>query len=134
MHGTKPEMLLASLNLLTDGRRVFVVEDDRLMEALSGQTHMYLVRFGALIEETHQRAKKLHFSYPEKVRIRSKVFTLILTHDPEDAGYSAQCRELPGAIEQGDTAESAIENGKLAIESVLEFRRKHGRQRNIADG
>ena len=47
-------------------------------------------------------------------------YTVKLTEDKEDGGYTVQCVELPGAISQGDTIEEALENIKEAILLVLE--------------
>ena len=47
-------------------------------------------------------------------------FTVKLTEDKEDGGYTVQCIELPGAISQGDTIDEALENIKEAIMLVLE--------------
>ena len=38
----------------------------------------------------------------------------------EEGGFTAVCREIPGAISEGDTKEEAIENLMDAIKCVLE--------------
>ena len=55
----------------------------------------------------------------------------MIVRDADSGTHTSQCKELPGAIEQGDTAAEAIENGKEAIRSVLAFmkkRKKSGRR------
>ena len=57
----------------------------------------------------------------ERVEVRGSTFLLDISLDTERGEYSVQCKELPGAIEQGSTVTEAIANGKDAIESVLAF-------------
>lgn len=62
--------------------------------------------------------------WAKSVRVGGRAYHLIVTSDTEEGGYVVQCRELPGALEQGDTSEEAIANGKSAIASVLSFQRQ----------
>jgi len=122
---------LASRTLLTDGNKVYLLSDaEQIMEVLSGQTVMHVVCMGRVIEETRERAKMLRFEWAEPVRVRGHNYTLVISHDPGDEGYTVQCRELPGAIEQGDTTAEAIANGRAAIGSVLDFLRRRGSRRS----
>lgn len=121
---------LASRTLLTDGDKVYLLSDaDQIMEVLSGQTVMHVVCMGRLIQETRARVKTVRFEWAQPVRVRGCNYTLVISHDPGDEGYTVQCRELPGAIEQGDTPAEAVANGRAAIESVLDFMKKHRRTR-----
>jgi antitoxin HicB len=52
-------------------------------------------------------------------------FTVILTPDTEDGGYTAECRAIPGCISEGDTVEHALANIKEAIEACLESLAAH---------
>jgi DNA-binding transcriptional MerR regulator len=124
--------VLASLTLLTDGNQVYLVTDDQVMEVLSGQTVMHVVRLGPLIDDTRRRVRMLRFEWTERVRVRGRNYTLLLSHHPDDDAYTVQCRELPGAIEQGNTPEQAIEHGKAAIGSVMDFMKRRGRVRGAA--
>lgn len=47
-------------------------------------------------------------------------FTVILTPDLEDGGYTVECPTIPGCISEGDTIEDALSNVKEAIEGCLE--------------
>jgi len=47
-------------------------------------------------------------------------FTVILTPDFEEGGYSAECPAIPGCISEGDTMEEALGNIREAIEGCLE--------------
>lgn len=47
-------------------------------------------------------------------------YTVILTPDAEDGGYTAECPVLPGCISEGDTVEEALNNIQEAIAGCLE--------------
>lgn len=47
-------------------------------------------------------------------------FTVILTPDHEDGGYTAECPAIPGCVSEGETMEQAISNIREAIEGCLE--------------
>ena len=53
-----------------------------------------------------------------------KTFTVTLEKDGGTGWITAQCLELPGAISQGRTRRSALNNVKEAIQAVLEARAK----------
>lgn len=43
-------------------------------------------------------------------------FSVILTPDLEDGGYTAECPAIPGCISEGETVEEALANIKEALE------------------
>ncbi|MBI2940810.1 MAG: type II toxin-antitoxin system HicB family antitoxin [Chloroflexi bacterium] len=47
-------------------------------------------------------------------------YTVFITPDPEEGGYSVRVPALPGCNTQGDTREEAVANAKEAIEGYLE--------------
>jgi len=47
-------------------------------------------------------------------------FTVLLTPDPEDGGFVAECPAIPGCVSEGETVEEALSNIKGAIEGCLE--------------
>ncbi len=47
-------------------------------------------------------------------------FSVILTSDLEDGGYTAECPAIPGCISEGDTVEEALVNIRDALEGCLE--------------
>jgi predicted RNase H-like HicB family nuclease len=47
-------------------------------------------------------------------------FTVLLTPDPEDGGFVAECPAIPGCVSEGKTVEEALSNIKEAIEGCLE--------------
>ncbi len=46
-------------------------------------------------------------------------YTILLTQDPEDGGYTVRVPALPGCNTQGDTIEEAISNAREAIAVYL---------------
>jgi len=113
---------LARLTLLTDGQRVYLVQADaqQVMDILSRQ-HVWAIALGVIIERARRRLERLPMEWHETVKVRGRTFHLLVTRDRQAGGFVVQCQELPGALEQGETAEEAISNGTDAIESVLQF-------------
>lgn len=54
-------------------------------------------------------------------------YTVVLTPDPEEGGYTVRVPALPGCNTQGDTREEALANAREAIEGCLETLRELGR-------
>ncbi len=54
-------------------------------------------------------------------------YTVILTPDPEEGGYTVRVPALPGCNTQGDTREEALANAREAIEGYLETLKELGR-------
>lgn len=117
--------VLARLTLLSDGKKVYMFSNaDQIMEVVSRQTVVWLVNVGKLILETERDANSLPLEWTERVKVAQRAYRLRVTRDLEEGGYVVQCIELPGAIEQGETAEEAVANGRAAIQSVLVFQSK----------
>jgi predicted RNase H-like HicB family nuclease len=51
-------------------------------------------------------------------------FTVTLTPDLEDGGYTVQCNQEPWAISQGETEQEALDNIIDALELGLEHERE----------
>ncbi len=115
---------LARLTLLTDGRQVYILTDERkIMEVVTRQ-HVWSVALGQLILEAQNGVEALPTEWTEEVGVGRRTYRLLVVRDADTGTFTTQCRELPGAIEQGDTAEQAIANGKEAIRSALAFESK----------
>lgn len=124
--------VLSSLTLLTDGDKVYMLSDSKaIMEVVSRQTVLWVVNIGRLILDTRREAESLPLEWVEEVTVRGTRYRLRVTHDVDDGGYVAQCLELPGAIEQGETAAEAVANGKAAIQSVRAFMAKRAGRRPV---
>ncbi len=122
---------MARTTLLTDGKKVYILAEERkIMEIISRQ-HVWSVALGQLFTEAQAQIAALPAKWTERVRLLGKDYHLVIVRDADSGTFTVQCKELPGAIEQGDTAAEAIENGKEAIRSALAFmkkRRKSGRR------
>ena len=108
---------LAELRLLTDGRDLFVLTDDPnvALNALKRQ-FVFSLALGEIIAGLQGELKKLATPKEEKVMVEGRQFTVILTPDLEDGGFTIQCQEEPAAISQGETEQEALDN----ITEVLE--------------
>ena len=131
--------VLSSLTLLTDGKTVYMWSDkSAIMEVVSKQTVLWVVNVGKLIQEAKHDVDVLPLTWTKSVTVRGRTYRLRVSRDVDEGGYAVQCVELPGAIEQGETVEETIANGKAAIASVLDFmakravRRPSGRARKYA--
>jgi predicted RNase H-like HicB family nuclease len=49
----------------------------------------------------------------------SLTYTIVLTPEPEDGGYSVAVPLLPGCVTQGETVEECVENARDAIATFL---------------
>ena len=47
-------------------------------------------------------------------------FTVVLTPDEEEGGFTVECPAIPGCISEGETVEEALANIQEAIEGCLE--------------
>jgi DNA-binding transcriptional MerR regulator/predicted RNase H-like HicB family nuclease len=115
----------SSLILIGDGNRLFLRHGaDKLEDVLSGQLAVWLVPLGRIIADAQRQAHQLPTAWAETVKVLGRPYTLDITRDPDVGGFNVQCRELPGAVEQGESVEEAVANGKAAIESAVHFMRR----------
>lgn len=56
----------------------------------------------------------------EKITVAGRQFTVVLTPDLEEGGFTMTCREIPAVISQGETEQEALDNILDAIELCLE--------------
>jgi len=56
--------------------------------------------------------------------VDNQSFTVVLTSDMEDGGFTVQCKEEPAAISQGGTEQEALDNILDALELCLEHERE----------
>jgi DNA-binding transcriptional MerR regulator len=130
-HYSKVKAPLAEWRFVTDGETLFVVdlEQDRekIIDTLKKGQTVFSVALGELIAELQGEVKKLATPKEEKVEVDGHTFTVILTPDLEDSGFTVQCKEEPAAISQGETEQEAIDN----IIEVLEEHFEYGRERQV---
>ncbi len=116
---------LASQVLVSDGQKVYLRSDaDKIVDVLTGQHVLWIVPVGRIIQETQEQTQRLPVRWVQPVRIEGQEYHLEIARDLDAGGFNVQCRELLGAVEQGETVEEAVENGKGAIAAALAFMRK----------
>ena len=109
---------LSRLTLLTDGKRVYILNDEvQAMDVLTRQT-VWGVPLGRHIIETTQRVEKLPQKWVEDLTVAGERFHVDVMANGKDTGFSAHCRELPGALERGVTADEAVQKVQTSIAAV----------------
>ncbi len=119
---------LSRLTLLTDGQNVYMLTDERRIIEVVTRQRVWSVPLGKLIQETMAKVDSLPLRWIQKVEVGGRTYRLQVSRDLDVEGFTVQCLELPGAIEQGRTAAEAVANGQAAIESVLEYMSKARQQ------
>lgn len=116
---------LSELRFLTDGQDLFVLTDDPqvALNALKRQ-FVFSLALGEIIAGLQGELRKLAIPKEEKVMVESRKFTVILTPDLEDGGFTVQCREEPAAISHGGTEQEALDNIIDALELCLEHEKE----------
>ena len=101
---------LAELRFLTDGATVYVGRDrEKIFDTLNQGQFVFSLALGEIIEELQGGLKQFAAPKEEKVRVAGQTFTVILTPDLEEDGFTIQCREIPGAISEGATEQEALD-------------------------
>ena len=115
---------LASLTLVTDGKRIFYLSPNpgKLVDALAGGQLVLSVPLGDSMREvegelpTETRAEPVQYDLPEVV-------------EPGESGYYVgYCPVLRGCVAQGRTREEAQANLKKAIASYLSVLEEMGQE------
>jgi len=116
---------LSELRFLTDGQDLFVLTDDPqvALNALKRQ-FVFSLALGKIIEGLQGELRELAIPKVEKVMVEGRKFTVILTPDLEDGGFTVQCEEEPAAISHGGTEQEALDNIIDALELCLEHEKE----------
>ena len=110
---------LSRLTLLTDGKQVFILTDERqAMEVLTRQM-VWSVPLGRRIRETVERVGKLPQVWTEEVAVAGRIFHLRISGGRNGKGFVAHCRELPGTLQRGRTPDEAVLKSRTVIKDVL---------------
>jgi predicted RNase H-like HicB family nuclease len=126
---------LAELRFLTDGATIFVVDRDpqRILDTLKGGQFVFSLALGEIIEGLQGELKKLAIPKEEKVMVEDRTFTVVLTPDLEDGGFTVQCKEEPAAISHGANEQEALDNIVDALELCLEHEREQQAAKNAGE-
>jgi len=114
---------LAELRFLTDGAAIFVMARDpqKLLDTLKGGQFVFSLALGEIIAGLQGELKNLATPKEEKVTVAGQTFTVVLTPDLEDGGFTIQCREIPGAISEGETQQECLDNIIEVLEEHFEY-------------
>ncbi len=124
---------LSRLTLLTDGKQVFILSDERkAMEVLTRQM-VWSVPLGRRIMETAEQVKKLPQVWTEEMTVKDQTFHIRINGDQNGKGFTAACRELPGILQRGRTPSEAVRKSRKAVEEVLAYmKRENASERIVA--
>jgi DNA-binding transcriptional MerR regulator/predicted RNase H-like HicB family nuclease len=129
--GDHPSQTLARLTLLTDGRNVYTLTDEhQVMEVVTRQT-VWSVPLGLLIVEAAKRVEATITEWDQEVMVGGTKYRLRVSKNPDSQRYSAECRRLPGLVQQGATPREAVEAATMSIASLLEFKSQSRRQKGL---
>ena len=73
-----------------------------------------------IIRELKGSVKPLYDQRKYEVKIKGRIYSVILHEDTEDGGYWVECPEIQGCVSQGDTVEEALGMIKDAISVCLQ--------------
>jgi len=115
---------LNELRFVTDGVNLFVLDRDpeKFLEVLRGGQFVFSLALGEIIQDLQSELKRFASPRQEKVMAGDRLFTVVLTPDTEDGGFTGQCHQEPWAISHGETEQEALDN----IIDALELGLKHG--------
>jgi DNA-binding transcriptional MerR regulator len=124
---------LSRLTLLTDGKQVFILTDEKqAMEVLTRQM-VWAVPLGRRIRETAERVEKLPQVWTEEMTVTDRMFHLRISDERNGKGFTAYCRELPGILQRGRTPSEAVRKSRKVIEDVLaSMKRENASERIVA--
>lgn len=117
------EAHLSEFRFLTDGATIFVVDRDpqKILDTLKLGQLVISLALGEWMEALKGEVKKLATPKEEKIMVEGQEFTVVLTPDLEDGGFMVQCREIPGAVSQGETEQEALDNISEVLEEHFEY-------------
>jgi DNA-binding transcriptional MerR regulator len=103
---------LAELRFLTNGVDLFVLDRDpeKILDTLKNGQLVIALALGELIEDLQGDLRKLVIPKEEKIRVAGRTFTVILTLDRKEEGFTVQCLEEPATVSRGETEQEALDN------------------------
>lgn len=124
----------ADYRFLTDGKTIFLIDKDRqkLIDTLMGGQLVISIAIGGLIERLRSEVKKIAAPQEEVIEVDNQNFTVILTPDLEEGGFTIQCKEIPAAISEGETEQECIDNIIEVLEEHFEYEKELQTRRNKA--
>jgi DNA-binding transcriptional MerR regulator len=120
---------LARLTLLTDGTRIYMLQDEHQVMDVVTRQMVWSVPLGRLIIDTNRAVDTLPQEWVQEIRLDGKTFHLGILRDDSGGGFTGQCRELPGTLVRGMTAAEVTSAGKEAIDAVIKHQKRRHRIR-----
>jgi predicted RNase H-like HicB family nuclease len=118
---------LADLRFCTDGETIFVItrKNREIIDAVRNGQLVFTMALGEMIDVLKGQVRNLFEKRTYKVKVRGRMYPVVMHADTEDGGYWVECPEIPGCASQGDSVEEALEMITDAIDGCLEvFSRK----------
>lgn len=114
------ETMLARSVLITDGKTIFLKNNDKLEDALKdGQLGWTMISIGNMAHEISGRMRELTKPVKATVVVKGKNYSVSIVEDLESGGFVVECPALPGCVSQGDTHKEALWMIKDAIQGYL---------------
>lgn len=128
-HFPETDRPLASLKFLTDGINIFVLTEDSrvLLDTLNQGQLVIAIAVGQFIEETRSWTRSIREHSSEQIIVEGEPYTIDIVPADGESGFVVTCRELKGAISQGETLDEAREMIADAITLVRQVLREHPR-------
>lgn len=103
---------LTELRFLTNGVDLFVLDRDpeKILDTLKNGQLVIALALGELIEDLQGDLRKLVIPKEEKILVAGQTFTVILTPDRKEEGFTVQCLEEPATVSRGETEQEALDN------------------------
>ena len=118
-HGERP---LATLALISDGRRIVALTDDpaKMIEATANGQVVVAIDVTPIRRNLEQGVTAISAPRKLALRVRGRTYEIVLTPDLEMGGYTITVPELPGCISEADTVPEARRMARDAIEGWLD--------------
>lgn len=129
-----PSEALSRLTLITDGKDVYLLTDERQVMNVVTKQWVWSVPLGLLITEASRKVESLPQEWSETVKVNGRPFRLLVSADDERGDYVAECRELPGVLQRAATPLQAVAVAKDAIVTLLDYRKRRQRHTRGASG
>lgn len=124
-HADKP---LSTLHLVADGKRLLVFTDDpgRHIDATDHGQVVTSIGVAPIASALRHEVAELSAPRHAEVRVRGRVYHIVMTPDLNVGGYTVSVPELPGCFTEGDSAGEARHMAREAIELWLEASKQDG--------
>ncbi|MBI5547533.1 MAG: MerR family transcriptional regulator [Deltaproteobacteria bacterium] len=109
---------LASLTLVTDGKRIFALTDDpdTLIDITSRGQLTFAIAVGRIVLNLREKLTVLSAPREMRVRVAGETYDVLVYPDLQVGGFSIEVPQLPGCFSQAETFKEARAMATEAIE------------------